>query len=109
MAHADYNCCAVCDSKLSYAGFSATAKEEICSRCVANLAEKGVIVHDVDELIEWIKNEDAEKVAKVLKDVGFRFCYYSNTVDEIVERKIGDMIEVDDDGRIVSAKRKRKK
>jgi len=97
MAHADYNCCAICDSKLNYAGFDATTKEEICSCCVANLAEKGVIVHDVDELIEWIKNEDAGKVAKILKDMGFRFCYYSNTVDEIVEKKIGDMIETHDD------------
>lgn len=108
MAHAEYNCCAVCDSKLCYAGFNATTKKEICSRCVANLAEKGVIVHDVDELIEWIKNEDAERVANILKDVGFSFCCYSNTVDEIVEKKIGDMIELDD-RQIVSVKRKRKK
>jgi len=109
MAHADYNCCAVCDSKLSYAGFDATTKKEICSRCVANLAEKGVIVHDVDELIEWVKNEDAEKVAKILKDVKFKFCFYPNEVDDIVGKKIGDMVELDDYGQIVSVKRKRKK
>ena len=46
MAHADYHCCAVCDKKISFGGFGATTKEQICSECVANLAEKGVIVHN---------------------------------------------------------------
>ena len=104
MAHADYHCCAVCDSKMSYAGFDATTKEEICSCCVANLAEKGVIVHDVDELMKWIEEEDNKKVAKILVDVGFRFCHYSNDVDEIVEKEIGDLIEIHDD-RSISLKK----
>ena len=97
MAHADYHCCAICDRKISYGGFSATTKEQICSECVANLAEKGVIVHDVPELIEWIIKEDPLKVATILRDAGFRFCYYYNPVDEIVEKKIGHLITKNDD------------
>lgn len=79
MAHADYDCCAVCDCKLSYQGYcSAGTKDEICSRCVANLAECGIIVHNVDELVTWI-NESPDIIVKaVLVLVGFRKCYYQN-------------------------------
>jgi len=96
MAHADYNCCAVCDEKLAYAGFEATTKEEICDCCREKLTKKGVVVHDVYELIAWVQNEDAEKVAKILTDVGFRFCHYHNYLDEVVKKKIGDMVEICD-------------
>lgn len=103
MAHADYHCCAVCDKKISFGGFGATTKEQICSECVANLAEKGVIVHNVEELIEWIKTEEPKKIATILRDVGFRFCHYYNIVDEMVEKKIGNLIVINDD-RTISLK-----
>mgnify|MGYP000592541095 CR=1 FL=1 len=104
MAHADYHCCAICDKKISFGGFDATTKEQICSECVANLAERGVIVHDITELIEWIKREEPLKVATILRDVGFRFCYYDNIVDKMVEEKIGDIITKNDD-RTISLRR----
>jgi len=87
MAHADYDCCAVCDRKLSYAGMNATTKEMICSTCAVNLAERGVFVHNVHELIAWIKTSDTEHVRKVLSEVGFSFCYYQNDVDDAVMEK----------------------
>ena len=82
MAHADYNCCAVCASKLSYAGFDASHKETICGPCVANLARQGVIVGSPDELLQWAKETDASTVAAVLTAAGFKDCYYENEVDE---------------------------
>jgi len=85
MAHADYDCCAVCDCKMGYNAYNARSKAKICSKCVANLAEHDVIVHDTLELEDWIKNTEQTKVEKVLNDVGFSFCCYSNLVDETVE------------------------
>lgn len=87
MAHSDYNCCAVCDRKMGYQGIGARSKTEICSSCVADLAEQGVIVHHTGELIEWIEETETEEVESVLDKVGFSFCYYSNSVDEALESK----------------------
>ena len=85
MAHADYDCCAICDCKLSYVGFyNARTKEDICSYCVAELVKRGVIVHSVDELLEWLSKEDIEKVKTILEELNFRCCYYKNSVDELL-------------------------
>ena len=51
MAHGDYNCCAVCDSKLEYSN-DAQTKEELCSWCAVNLAQSGVFVHNVVEKMD---------------------------------------------------------
>jgi hypothetical protein len=48
MAHGDYNCCAICDSKMEYSNYAET-KNNICSNCVCNLAEKGKIIRSVDD------------------------------------------------------------
>jgi len=103
MVHADYNCCAVCDRRIKYAGLGAVNKEEICPQCKAKLAKKGVAVRNVRELIKWIKNEKAEKVAEILKDVGYRFCFYFNDVDHAVTEKVGDMVEIDDERHLILA------
>ena len=85
MAHADYECCAVCDCKMSYNGFNAKSKAKICSDCVANLAEHDVIVHDWVELVDWVEDTKQSEVEKVLEDVGFSFCCYGNEVDDAVQ------------------------
>ena len=88
MAHADYDCCAICDCKLSYAGFyNARTKENICSYCLAELAKRGVIVHDTDELLDWLSKEDIRKVKAILEQLNFRCCYYKNSVDELLENR----------------------
>jgi len=87
MAHSDYNCCAVCDRKMSYVGIGAKTKTEICSTCIANLAQEGVIVHNVEELVDWAKDNNKETVKNILQIVGFHFCYYGNWVDESIEEK----------------------
>ena len=87
MAHGDYHCCALCDCKITYGGFDATTKEQICSECVADLAQKGVIVHNVQELLEWIEKTDIKILKSILKDIGFTFCFYPNVIDRALIEK----------------------
>jgi hypothetical protein len=82
MAHADYNCCAVCDSKLEYSN-DARTKEEICSWCAVNLAQDGVFVHDVDELKKWMREENPLTIVTILIKNHFSTCYYKNEVDDL--------------------------
>ena len=82
MAHGDYNCCAVCDSKLEYSN-DAQTKEELCSWCAVNLAQDGVFVHDVDELKKWMKETNPLVVVTVLTKNHFSTCYYKNEVDDL--------------------------
>jgi hypothetical protein len=82
MAHGDYDCCAVCDSKLSYSN-DATTKETLCSGCAVNLAQKGVFVHGVTELKTWMIEEHPRVVVSALDSVGFSPCLYPNEVDAL--------------------------
>ena len=88
MAHADYNCCAVCDCKLHYVGYDSETKEEICDYCLKELRDMGIHIITACELVDWIKNTDSETVEKVLKSVGYSACYYPNDVDFAVEEKL---------------------
>lgn len=80
MAHGDYHCCAICDSKMSYSS-DAETKEHLCSGCVADMAQNGAILHNVEELLEWMQKESKETVISVLSRVGFSKCFYPNRVD----------------------------
>ena len=93
MAHADYHCCAICDCKMEYAGFAATTKEKICENCLKKLRDMGLNIITVDELMDWIRNEDKNVLRQKLKELGFRFCWYSNPVDELVRERLGDVTE----------------
>ena len=87
MAHGDYNCCAVCDCKLEYAGWDATTKERICEYCLEKLQQMNLPIVTVKQLIEWIENEEPETLREKLKELGFRACYYKNDVDEAVRQR----------------------
>ncbi len=93
MAHSDYNCCAICDSKLEYAGFNATAKERICESCLIGLQARDLRIVTVAQFIDWVKGTDRDTLRSTLKDLGFRGCHYENEVDDAV-RSAG--IEFDD-------------
>jgi hypothetical protein len=80
MAHADYECCAVCDAKCAYAPWG-PAKTVLCAFCVLGLADEGVRVTTAEELLAWMRSERRETVASVLKRVGFVRCRYDNAVD----------------------------
>jgi len=83
MAHAGYDCCAICDSKQSY-NEEAYTKEEICSHCLKALRAEGLSILDVSELLAWIQSTEPTIVRATLISVGFSFCYYPNAVDRTV-------------------------
>jgi len=87
MALGDYNCCAVCDDKLEYAGWDATTKERICEYCLLKLQEMGLPIVTVGQLIKWIESEEIETLKTKLKEMNFRACYYKNDVDEAVRQR----------------------
>ena len=82
MAHADYDCCARCDSKMAYSGFEALTKEEVCSGCALDLFElTGRRITSGEELTDYIIEVcDEEDVAAL----GISTCFYENPVDEAV-------------------------
>ncbi|MBA7710114.1 hypothetical protein ES703_119044 [subsurface metagenome] len=88
MAHADYDCCAICDSKMGYAGLDeATTKEGICELCLVNLRDIGLHILTVEELTSWIDKTEAEEVRETLSRLRFMFCYYFNPIDKAVRDK----------------------
>lgn len=87
MAHADYDCCAICDSKLDY-NYEAKSKDKICTVCLKALRSNDVNVLDIDEFINWVNSTDKPKLLTVLKKIGFSFCYYNNLVDDAVNLRI---------------------
>lgn len=89
MAHGDYDCCAICDSKLSYSSDAAT-KEVICGPCVADLATHGVIAGTPDALIAWVKSADPAWVRATMTAVGYSPCYYGNAVDDALAPIMGE-------------------
>ena len=82
MAHADYDCCARCDSKMAYSGFDALTKEEVCSGCALDLFELTERrITTGKELIDYIVSYcDEEDVAAL----GISTCFYDNPVDAAV-------------------------
>lgn len=86
MAHADYDCCAICDCKMQYNEFDSLTKERICEPCLIKLRVNGVMVITFDELIKWVNDTDKEFVGKVLKEMGYQRCFYPNRFDVLIDR-----------------------
>jgi hypothetical protein len=80
MAHANCECCAVCDRKCFYPP-SPPAKTVLCNACVLGLADEGVPVTTPDDLLAWMESTAPDTVVAVLRRCGFRPCRYPNPVD----------------------------
>lgn len=87
MAHADYNCCAVCDSKMDYASCDARTKEDICINCLKNLRDAWINALDCKEFVKFVNESDSVEVKEKLDTLWFNFCCYGNTVDDAVKTK----------------------
>lgn len=90
MAHADYACCACCDSKVYYQEDSIPKEVlcEVCSKNISDIANKPITtVSQFKELIE--KYSDKDSLFLFLKNIGFHFCFYTNQIDKIVSEKVG--------------------
>ena len=83
MAHADYDCCAICDSKMDYNAFESTTKEKICEECLAMLSGMGFYIETVEEFRKLIFEELKYKESKqLLMDLQYKFCFYNNDLDK---------------------------
>lgn len=78
MAHGDYNCCAICDSKMEYS-YEATTKEDICENCRERTG-----IAAVRQLKEKLLALDFEKRLKFAEEIGLRKCFYPNEIDELL-------------------------
>lgn len=78
MAHADYNCCAICDSKMEYSYESAT-KEDICEYCRERTG-----IATVRQLREKLLALSYEDRIKFAKEIGINKCCYSNDIDDLL-------------------------
>lgn len=85
MAHGDYHCCALCDSKMDYSN-DARTKEDLCSHCTKSLVEAGIHVFDGDDLLRAINNEIEQGTGREftdkLKTLGYSKCVYTNELDK---------------------------
>ena len=84
MAHADYNCCAICDSKMDYAGWESETKEDICTDCLENIKKLNLQIENVEDLKKYIKDTDYKTLRETLLKLDYRFCYYWNDIDDLV-------------------------
>lgn len=86
MAHGDYACCAICDSKQHYVGFNNDFKAEICSSCLRSLHEEKIMVYTPEEFVKWAKAQTKKHLKIILTIIGFSDCWYENPVDKAVTR-----------------------
>ena len=82
MAHGDYNCCAICDSKMDYNAYEAKTKEDMCEECLDKCKELNLNIKDVDDFKEYIKNASYTELKENLIKLNYEFCWYSNDLDK---------------------------
>lgn len=85
MAHSDYDCCVVCDSKLAYNSGDATTKERFCPDCAFDLRDAGFKGRTPGHFIQWVQSQDVSTLRAKLEDLGFSYCIFHNPVDEAVK------------------------
>ena len=87
MAHADYDCCAVCDSKIRYNSTETGTKDEICVDCRKALTDAGYNCNTPDDFIACIQLMTNTDALRLLHKLNFQPCYYPNVVDAfLIER-----------------------
>jgi hypothetical protein len=89
MAHADYDCCAICDAKQDYNAGNARTKEDLCASCLKILREHGVNALDVAGLSMWIECTEKATVQDVLRAAQYAACHYPNDLDAMVWQRLG--------------------
>lgn len=81
MAHGNYACCAICDSKVHFGEYD-DAKTAVCTSCALNVIQAGGPRLDrPEDVLKWL---DAEPVVSrlALRALGFSKCFYENPVDD---------------------------
>lgn len=87
MAHADYDCCAICDCKMNYSGGGADTKASLCVGCIGRTAELGKLLTRPEQVVEHLKGLVDADALVWLHAIGFDPCYYGNDLDKyLIER-----------------------
>lgn len=82
MAHADYNCCMIYDSKMEYAGYDASTKERACEHCLQVMRDKtGTIFVTPAEVVAGLGAMTDKAALEWLHAVGYEPCCYDNEFD----------------------------
>lgn len=84
MAHADYNCCLICDCKMEYSDDSST-KARPCTYCLDRMRSNGTIILTSQELKEFVERVGDDKALAWLNGVGYQACYYDNDTDTFLK------------------------
>lgn len=81
MAHADYNCCAICDCKMAYSN-DASTKEELCSSCAVNVSMMfGEKITGPERFIAKAKELPLDVLISALVELGYSECSYNGKID----------------------------
>lgn len=91
MAHADYNCCLICDRKMDYSS-DAETKAHPCPECVATMRDSGgPILLTQPEVIQYVRDTPAEEASAYMRKIGYRRCFYPNDADDAVADQLPDL------------------
>lgn len=82
MAHADYDCCAICDCKMNYNGGSADTKENLCVDCIVRTSELGKLMTRPKQVVEHLNGLPDAEALVWLHAMSFSPCYYDNDLDK---------------------------
>lgn len=89
MAHCDYDCCAICDSKMAYNGSSANTKESVCIDCIERSIAAGKPITRLSHVVEALAAMTHDAALKWLHAIGYRPCCYENEIDDyLIARKL---------------------
>lgn len=82
MAHADYDCCAICDCKMSYNSSEPKTKESLCEECLERINSMGIHVYKLDQVKSLLLRMTNELALEFLHKLHFSPCYYPNPFDQ---------------------------
>lgn len=85
MAHADYDCCMICDCKMNYNAYDSETKARPCEDCLRAMRDIGVVLLDADELTAHLTKIGHEAAHEFLTKLGYSECFYPNSVDACVK------------------------
>ena len=72
MAHADYNCCMICDCKMGYMGYYASeTKAKPCETCLQRMRDAEVMFLSPGELINYLETLNMKEALTFLRKIGY--------------------------------------
>jgi len=89
MAHGDYDCCAICDSKMRYNAGDAKTKDSFCQTClenIINLTQEPTV--SINNFLLWLSKQPVKERSGILDKLGYRPCFYESCFDDDIAKLI---------------------